>query len=81
MKDNGEMSAEELQRMVMQINRTEVKPEEVLSDEVSGYDYREQKLTMATDPVKTKEVVQQMEGMEGQENVLEEERAGLGIDR
>ena len=35
---------------------------------------------MATDPVKTKEVVQQMEGMEGQENVLEEERAGLGID-
>lgn len=81
MKDNGEMSAEELQRMVMQINRTEVKPEEVLSDEVYCYDYREQKLTMATDPVKTKEVVQQMEGMEGQENVLEEERAGLGIDR
>lgn len=80
MKDNGEMSAEELQRMVMQINRTEVKPEEVLSDEVYCYDYREQKLTMATDPVKTKEVVQQMEGMEGQENVLEEERAGLGID-
>ena len=81
MKDNGEMSAEELQRMVMQINRTEVKPEEVLSDKVYCYDYREQKLTMATDPVKTKEVVQQMEGMEGQENVLEEERAGLGIDR
>ena len=81
MKDNGEMSAEKLQRMVMQINRTEVKPEEVLSDEVYCYDYREQKLTMATDPVKTKEVVQQMEGMEGQENVLEEERAGLGIDR
>lgn len=81
MKDNGEMSAEELQRMVMQINRTEVAPQEVLSDEVYCYDYREQKLTMATDPVKTKELVRQMEGMEDQENVLEEERAGLEIDR
>ena len=34
MKDNGDMNAEELQRMVMEINRTQVAPEEVLSDEV-----------------------------------------------
>ena len=81
MKDNGEMSAEELQRMVMQINRTEVKPEEVLSDEVYCYDYREQKLTMATDPVKTKEVLQQIEGNYGQECVQEEERYGFAMER
>jgi len=61
-KDNGEMSAEELQRMVIEVNRTQVRPDEVLSDEVYSYDYREQKLTMATDPAQTKEYMEQMAG-------------------
>jgi len=74
-KDNGKMSAEELQRMVMEINRTQVSPEEVLSDEVYSYDYRERKLTMATDPVQTKEYIRQMTGETGEyghDNPMEE---------
>lgn len=57
------MNAEELQRMVMEINRTQVAPEEVLSDEVYSYDYRQQKLTMATSPIQTKELLDQITGM------------------
>ncbi|MCI8431840.1 MAG: hypothetical protein HFH83_01415 [Lachnospiraceae bacterium] len=75
-KDNGEMSAEELQRMVMEVNRTQVSPEEVLSDEVYCYDYRERKLTMATDPAQTKEYVEQMAGEFGCEDSMEEAEAG-----
>lgn len=74
LKDNGEMSAEELQRMVMTINRTQVAPEEVLSDEVYCYDYEQQKLTMATEPSQTKEFIAQMSGMYGQHESLEEDR-------
>lgn len=73
-KDNGEMSAEEFQRMVMEINRTQVAPEEVLSDEVYSYDYREQKVVLATNPEQTKEFVAQMSGMCEQGDYLEEER-------
>lgn len=70
------MSAEELQRMVMEVNRTQVSPEEVLSDEVYCYDYRERKLTMATDPAQTKEYVEQMAGEFGCEDSMEEAEAG-----
>lgn len=73
-KDNGEMNAEELQRMVMTINRTQVDPEEVLSDEVYCYDYEQQKLIMATEPSQTKEFIAQMSGMHGQHESLEEDR-------
>lgn len=59
-RDNGDMSAEEFQHMVKTINRTQVRPDEVLSDEVYRFDHREQKLTMATDPARTKEYVEQM---------------------
>lgn len=76
LKDNGEMSAEELQRMVMTINRIQVAPEEVLSDEVYCYDYEQQKLTMATEPSQTKEFIAQMAGMHGQDESLEEDREG-----
>ena len=48
MKDSGE-NVKELRRVVMEINRTQVAPEDVLSDEVYSYDYIEQKLAMATD--------------------------------
>ena len=43
------MNVEELRRVVMEINRTQVAPEDVLSDEVYSYDYTKQKLAMATD--------------------------------
>ena len=49
MRDSGEMNVEELRRVVMEINRTQVAPEDVLSDEVYSYDYTKQKLAMATD--------------------------------
>lgn len=75
-KDNGEMSAEEFQRMVIEINRTKVGPDEVLSDEVYSYDYREQKLTMATDPAQTKEYIEQMAGEYGCGEFMEEVEAG-----
>lgn len=54
MKDTGEVSVNELQNMVMSINRAHVRPEEVLSDEVYYYDAKEQKLVLATDPEQTK---------------------------
>lgn len=74
MKDNGDMNAEELQRMVMEINRTQVAPEEVLSDEVYSYDYRQQKLTMATSPIQTKELLDQITGMCDHDDFMEEEQ-------
>lgn len=74
MKDNGDMNAEELQRMVMEINRTQVAPEEVLSDEVYSYDYRQQKLTMATSPIQTKELLDQITGMCDHGVFMEEEQ-------
>lgn len=79
-KDIGEMSAEEFQRMVMEINRTQVEPEEVLSDEVYCYDYREQKLTMATNPCQTKEFIAQMAGMYEHEDCMEERDADYCIE-
>lgn len=57
MKDTGEMSANELQRMVLEVNRTEVKPEEVLSNHVFSYNYRETSLSMATTPEETTELL------------------------
>lgn len=72
LKDNGEMDAGELQRMVIEINRSQVRPDEVLSDEVYSYDYREQKLTMATDPTQTKEYIGQMAAECGYGDPMEE---------
>lgn len=76
MKDNGEMSAEELQRMVMEVNRTQVEPEEVLSDEVYSYDYREKKLTMETEPSQTREFMGQVEGTYECEDFMQEADRG-----
>lgn len=73
-KDIGKLDAEELQRMVMEVNRTQIDPEEVLSDEVYCYDYKQQKLTMATEPSQTKEFIVEMSGMYGQDESLEEDR-------
>lgn len=57
MKDTGEMSANELQRMVLEVNRTQVEPEEVLSNHVFSYNYRENSLFMATTPEETAELL------------------------
>lgn len=73
-KDAGEMSAEEIQRMVMEVNRTQVDPQEVLSDEVYSYDYREEKLTMATNPSQSKELIEQLSGMCDREDSMQEEQ-------
>lgn len=75
MKDTGEWSIEELQRMVIEINRTRVRPDQVLSDEIYSYDYREQKLTMLTDPAQTKEYVEQMAEEYGYGDFEEEDDA------
>lgn len=78
-RDNGEMSAEEFQHMVMEVNRTHVMPEEVLSDEVYKYDFREQKLVMATDPVQTKAYLEQMAVEQECEDAMEDmEEAEFG---
>lgn len=45
----------ELQSMVIGSNRYEIPPEEVLSDQVYLYDGKEQKLSLATSPEKSKE--------------------------
>lgn len=58
----------------MEINRTQVAPEEVLSDEVYSYDYRQQKLTMATSPIQTKELLDQITGMCDHGDFMEEEQ-------
>lgn len=71
-KDNGEMSAKEFQRMVIDVNRTQVRPEEILSNEVYSYDYREQKLTMETVPILTKEYIRQMTRAYGHIKPIEE---------
>lgn len=62
--------------MVIEVNRTQVRPDEVLSDEVYSYDYREQKLTMATDPAQTKEYVEQMSAEYGCGDSTEEAEFG-----
>lgn len=77
--DNGEMSAEEFQHMVMEVNRIQVMPEEVLSDEVYRYDFREQKLVMATNPAQTKVYLEQMAVEQGCEDAMEDmEEAEFG---
>lgn len=60
LKDTGTVSVNEMQSMVMTINRSQVSPEEVLSDEVYYYDVKEQKLALATDPEQTKIFQEQM---------------------
>lgn len=39
--DNGEMTSHELKRMVMEVNNSEVRPEEKLADEVYHYDSKD----------------------------------------
>lgn len=68
MKETGEESVNELQNMVMTVNRSQVSPEDVLSDEVYYYDAKEQKLALATDPEQTKIYQEQMGAGYGDES-------------
>ncbi len=54
-KKNDATDVWELQSMVIGSNRYEIPPEEVLSDQVYLYDGKEQKLSLATSPEKSKE--------------------------
>lgn len=56
-------SAGKLQEMVMEINRQCVRSDEILSDEVYHYDYRERRLAMATDPERTAQIAETMEAL------------------
>lgn len=62
-KEREGNSIEELQSIVMEINRQHVAPDEVLSDEVYRYDYKERKLVMATDPERTAEIAADMKDL------------------
>lgn len=60
MQDTGEMSAQELQAMVMSANQAMVAPEEVLSNEVYYYDKDGRTLSTATVKEQTDELLQRM---------------------
>ncbi len=47
--DSGQESAAELKRMIYEVNRTQVSPEEVLSDSLYYYDSKEEKLKVVCD--------------------------------
>jgi len=57
-KDDGKLTAAELQAVVIDTNLKVVEPEEFLSDEVYYYDREEQSLSMATDREQTKELLE-----------------------
>jgi len=75
-KDDGKLTAAELQAIVMDTNRKCVEPEEFLSDEVYYYDREEQSLSMATDKEQTKELLERLGsqwGSDEMENEWEQE--------
>ena len=57
MKADGGMEAKELQYMVMEINRQEVRPEEVLSDQVYRYGRESQSISLAATREETEELL------------------------
>lgn len=68
MRDNGDMDATELQAMVASVNKTELVPEDILSDEVYYYDKEEQTLTMATNREQTATLKNQMNQVVGMDD-------------
>lgn len=73
MRDNGDMDAAELQAMVASVNKTELVPEDILSDEVYYYDKNEQTLTMATNREQTTALKNQMNQVVGMEDTQDME--------
>ena len=58
--DNHDINAEELQNMVISVNREEVAAEEVLSNEVYRYDKKEHTLSMATNRIQTESLLKRL---------------------
>lgn len=58
--DNYDINAEELQNMVISVNREEVAAEEVLSNEVYRYDKKEHTLSMATNRIQTESLLKRL---------------------
>lgn len=73
MRDNGDMDAAELQAMVASVNKTELVPEDILSDEVYYYDKNEQTLTMTTNREQTTALKNQMNQVVGMEDTQDME--------
>ena len=73
MKADGGMEAKELQYMVMEINRQEVRPEEVLSDQVYRYDRESQSISLATTREETEELLRGYFPLEMQRHLGEQE--------
>ncbi|MDE7298617.1 MAG: hypothetical protein K2N94_07280, partial [Lachnospiraceae bacterium] len=59
MKVDGR-KAKELQRVVMEVNRSELKPEDILSNQVYCYDAKTQSLSCATTKEETQELLQEL---------------------
>ena len=75
-KDDGKLTAAELQAIVVDTNRKYVEPEEFLSNEVFYYDREEQSLSIATDKEQTKELLERLGskwGSDEMENEWEQE--------
>jgi len=75
-KDDGKLTAAELQAIVVDTNRKYVEPEEFLSNEVFYYDREEQSLSIATDKEQTKELLERLgskRGSDEMENEWEQE--------
>lgn len=60
-KDSGELNAAELQAMVMDVNQSEVPPQDKLSDDVYYYNGKEHTLSMATTREETAELVKRLQ--------------------
>ncbi len=71
-KDTGSLCVQELQEMVISVNRTTLHPEEFLSDEIYCYDCQEHRISMVTEREQTKNRIE--EYMEEDEMEFEEER-------
>lgn len=71
-KDTGDIRVEDLQEMVISVNRTTLQPEEFLSDEIYCYDCREHRISMATDREQTKNRIE--EYLKEDDMEFEEER-------
>ena len=58
--DNHDINAEELQNIVISVNREGVAAEEVLSNEVYRYDKKEHTLSMATNRIQTESLLKRL---------------------
>ena len=81
MKADGGMEAKELQYMVMEINRQEVRPEEVLSDQVYRYDRESQSISLAATREETEELLKEYFPLEMQGRLESQELSDIESER